>query len=224
MTPAKRGKFIALEGIDGSGKSTQFLLLLNYFKKTGIKTRGIKFPQYGEKSAVFIEEYLAGKYGKDPKKVNPYAASLFYALDRFAASEKIKKWLAHGYLVVSDRFTDSNSAHQGGKIRNKAKRKKFIKWLYELEYDLLRIPKPDLVIIFDVPLAVSQQLISKTKKDSHEKSKKHLENTREAYLWLAKEFPQNHLALKCTDNSGNILEPQEILFQTINNILTFLRM
>ena len=113
-----KGKLIVIEGADGSGKSTQFELLLRRFRKEKIRIVTMKFPQYGKKSAGMVEEYLRGAYGKKPESVSPYAASLFYAVDRFDAAQKIKKWLLEGKTVLLDRYVDSNAAHQRGKIQN----------------------------------------------------------------------------------------------------------
>ncbi len=109
------GKFIVIEGLDGSGKSTQSKLLTQYLRKEGYKVEKIDFPQHGEKSAGLVDEYLNGKYGSS-EEVGPYRASVFYACDRYDASFKIRKWLKEGKIVVSDRYVASNVGHQGGKI------------------------------------------------------------------------------------------------------------
>ena len=118
--------FIVFEGIDNSGKSTQCRLLLEHLKKEGYKVEMIDFPQYGKKSAALIEEYLSGKYGS-ASEVSPYVASIFYACDRYDASFKIRQWLKEGKIVVADRYVGSNIGHQGGKIKNKDERLKFIR-------------------------------------------------------------------------------------------------
>src|SRR3989338_7021246 len=112
----KRGIFIALEGTDGSGKTTQFKLLVEALRSRGLKVATVDFPQYGQPSAFFVEYYLNGRYG-GASKVGPYRASLFYALDRFQAAASIKKLLSQGKIVLANRFTLSNAGHQGGKIK-----------------------------------------------------------------------------------------------------------
>src|SRR4030042_2267814 len=137
------GKFIVFEGLDGSGKSTQSKLLVNHFKKERHKTIKIDFPQYGTRVAGLVEEYLNGKYGGS-EEVGPYRAAIFYACDRYDASFKIKKWLKEGKIVIANRYVTANMGHQGGKIANPLERKNYFSWLYELEYEIFNIPKPDL--------------------------------------------------------------------------------
>jgi dTMP kinase len=213
-----QGKLIVLEGIDGSGKGTQLKLLRERLEKEGIKTTSLAFPQYGKKSSGPIEEYLNGKYGK-PDEVNPYAASLFYAIDRFDVSKEIKARLHEKYLVVLDRYVDSNAGHQGGKIKDSREREKFIEWLYDIEYRILGIPKPDLVIILHVPAEIGQKLVAQkerrsyidggNKTDTHETDLEHLKSAEASYLWLAKKYLKDHRLIKCVEN-GQLLTPEEI--------------
>ena len=154
------GKFIVFEGIDGSGKSTQAKLLIAQLKKEGYATALIDFPQYGKKSAGLVEKYLNGKYG-NAQKVGPYRASIFYACDRYDTSFTIREWLAQGKIVISDRYIGSNIGHQGGKIKNKKERKKFLRWLYKLEYELFEIPKPNFSFILRVPPKIASFLSGK---------------------------------------------------------------
>lgn len=190
------GKFIVFEGIDGSGKSTQLKLLSQYFKKQGYKIATFDFPQYGKKSAGLVEEYLAGRYGS-LKEVGPYEASIFYAVDRYDASFKIKDWLKKGFLVLSDRYVGSNIGHQGGKIKDKKKRAAYFTWLYNLEYNIFKIPKPTLSVILNMPPRIAYELCQnsgrrKTKKsDIHEENLTHLENAKNAYLHAASLFPKD---------------------------------
>lgn len=221
----RKGKLIILEGIDGSGKSTQTKLLLGRLQKEGHRTEQISFPQYGKKSAGPIEEYLNGVYGT-PANVNPYAASLFYAIDRFDLSEKIRAALAQGTIVISDRYVDSNAGHQGGKIKNLGTRARFLKWLYDLEYGILDVPKPDLVLILHVSPAVGQHLVTKKEKraylkqgthDAHEADLTHLAAAERSYLWLAKTYPQNHRLVECI-RKGTMLSPEKISEIVWNNV------
>ncbi len=210
----KKGSFIVLEGIDGSGKATQAKLLVKYLKKNGFKVKTIDFPQYGTKSAGLIEEYLTGKYGK----IDAYKASIFYAVDRYDASFKIKKWLKEGNIVISDRYISSNAGHQGGKL-NKKERKKYFNWLYNLEYGLFEIPKPKLTIILKTSPKLSYQMSAQAserkkiylgkKKDIHEKDIKHLERSLEAYLDLAKNDPKNFKVVDCLEKN-KMISPKEV--------------
>ena len=204
-----KGKFITLEGVDGSGKSTQTKILVKKLKQEGYKVKIIKFPQYNKKSAGLVEEYLSGKYGQ-ANEVSPYTASMFYALDRFDASFKINNWLKKGQIVIADRYILSNLAHQGSKIQNLKKQKKYFIWLNNLEYKLLNIPKPNLTFFLHLNAKIRQNLINKrhTKKDIHEKNLKYLKQTEKTYLQLTKIYPNIKL-IKCAKNN-KILSKQEI--------------
>ncbi|MEK7599198.1 MAG: thymidylate kinase [Patescibacteria group bacterium] len=229
-----RGVFIVLEGTDGSGKGTQAKILYEKLKKKGFKVLKISFPQYGSKSAGPVEEYLNGKYGS-PDKLNPYAASLFYALDRFDFSAKIREKIENGWIVLADRYVDSNAGHQGGKIKDEKERVKFIAWLYGIEYGILNIPKPDLAIILHVPAEIGQKLIKQRKKrdyvaggkkhDGHEADFGHLKAAENSYLWLAKKYPDEHILIECLSQS-RLLSPEEIsrkVWQAVGPLLAKLK-
>jgi len=228
----KGAGFIAFEGLDGSGKSTQSNLLINRLEKKGYKTAKIDFPQYGTKSAGLIEEYLNGKYGNS-EEVGPYRASIFYACDRYDASFKIRKWLEQGRIIISDRYIASNVGHQGGKIKDNRERKEFIKWLYNLEYNIFEIPKPDITFILktssEFSIKLAPKITEKEKKekrrlylgkkvrDIHEKDIKHLTNALNSYLQIAKEFPKEFKIIECIKD-GKLL-PSETIHQKIWNIM-----
>ena len=212
----QKGKLIVLDGTDGSGKTTQTRLLVARMRKAGHKVKIADFPQYGKKSAGLIENYLTGKYG-EADKVDPYIASLFYAVDRYDFSFKLNKWLNVGYHVISNRYVASSMGHQAGKIKDKAKRKKYLKWLYNLEYNLLKVPKPHLNIILHVPADISQKLVDKKsyrnylkgkKRDQHEGNKKHLQNAEQSYLEVVKTFPRFEL-IECV-KGGEIMSRKEV--------------
>lgn len=224
------GKFIVLEGIDGSGKSTQAKLLAKALKKEGYKISFIDFPQHGQKSAGLVDEYLTGKYG-NAKEVSPYQASVFYTCDRYDASFKIRNWLKSGHIVIADRYIGSNIGHQGGKIKNLKGRREYLRWLYNLEYGIFRIPKPDINFILKVEPRIAQGLSQEVsdkeklakkrgylghKKDIHEKDLNHLKNTEAAYLFAAKEFPEDFKVINCFENK-KLLSP-EIIHQKIFKI------
>ncbi len=153
------GKLIVIEGTDGSGKSTQFRLLTQAVEKMGIEFRKLVFPQYQEESSALIRMYLGGQFGDKPSDVNAYAASAFYAVDRYASYKKVwGEWYENGGLVLSDRYTTSNAVHQASK-EPEERRGEFLRWLYEFEYDKLGLPRPDLTIYLDVPTAYTEQLM-----------------------------------------------------------------
>lgn len=226
-----KGYFIVFEGSDGSGKATQAALLLKFLRKKRNNVKKIEFPQYGKKSAGLIENYLKGEYGSS-ENVDPYTASIFYACDRYDASFKIKKWLNQGYIVISDRYTSSSAGHQGGKIEDKKERTRYIKWLYDLEYNILKLPKPNISFIlkttpeFSYKLSIKNKNIKNSKglsylgnkkRDIHEKDKKHLKNTIDSYDELAKKYPHEFKVINCISDE-KLLSPDIIHQEIIKNI------
>ena len=211
-----KGLFIMIEGTDGSGKSLQTELLVEHLKKEGKEVEQISFPQYGEKSAGLVESYLNGEFGT-AAEVGPYRASVLYAVDRFAASEKIKKWLKMGKIVIANRYVASNMGHQGGKIKDLLERKKYFEWNYNLEYNILGIPRPDVNLILHVTPEISQQLVDKKdereylhgkKRDIHEDDLNHLKDAEEAYLNIAEIYPEFKV-IECVKN-GKIMPKDQI--------------
>lgn len=179
-----QGKLIIIEGVDGSGKTTQTRLLIRKLKQQGKKVKTIHFPQHGhELFGNLIDAYLDNQFGP-AIKLDYRLTSILYALDRFEAKAKINSWLNRGYWVVLDRYAESNFGHQGGKILNPAKLKQVIRWLYQLDYRTLKNPKPDLVLFLDMPIKFVLQLLKQSGKklDAHEKNKNFLINSRRAYL------------------------------------------
>lgn len=179
------GKLIVIEGTDGSGKSTQFRLLSEHLEKDSVQFKHLVFPRYSEESSALIRMYLGGQFGTKPTDVNAYAASAFYAVDRFA-SYKMDwgKWYEEGGLVLSDRYTTSNAVHQASKEQGAA-REAYLKWLYEFEYDKLGLPRPDLTIYLDVPTDFTEKMLrgreqaTNTQADIHEKDMQYLATCRE---------------------------------------------
>jgi len=179
------GKLIVIEGTDGSGKSTQFKRLTEHLQEKGQEFRTLVFPRYKEPSSALIRMYLGGEFGTSPSDVNAYAASSFYAVDRYASyKQDWGKWYEDGGLIVSDRYTTSNAVHQASK-EPKEKQGEFLKWLYEFEYDRLGLPRPDLIIYLDVPTAFTEQLMrlreqqTNTHADIHEQDLSYLATCRE---------------------------------------------
>ena len=174
------GKLIVLEGIDGSGKSAQYRRLCARMENDGIAYNHIVFPRYDKESSALIRMYLSGQFGENPGDVNAYAASTFYAVDRYASyrtdwGELYEK----GGIILSDRYTTSNAVHQGSKLPDDQLPAFFV-WLQDLEYEKLGLPKPDLVIYLDVDLETSlarmrrRQQKTHTSADIHEKDKDYL--------------------------------------------------
>ena len=185
------GKLIVIEGLDGSGKSTQLELLPQNLKKAGIDSRSVSFPDYDSNSSALVKMYLGGEFGKKPGDVNAYAASLFYAVDRFASYKtNWGEYYNQNGVIVSGRYTTSNAVHQTSKM-DESEWKDFLDWLYDLEYNKVAIPKPDKVIFLDMPIEVSQKLLSgrykgdETKKDIHESDTAYLDKCRKAAMFTA---------------------------------------
>ena len=188
------GKLIVFEGTDGSGKSTQFELLAKRLEAEQIGFQRLRFPQYEEPSSALIRMYLGGAFGDDPEAVNAYAASTFYAVDRYASYQCVwKDYYQGGGLVVSDRYTTSNAVHQGSKVPE-GERAEFFHWLYDLEYDRMGLPRPDLVVLLDMPVELSEQLMRKreqstgTHADIHERDEDYLKKCRDVALHAAKYY------------------------------------
>jgi len=210
----QRGKFIVIEGTDGSGKTVQFERLVLALPE-GTKVGTLDFPQYGEPSSYFVQKYLTGKYGGE---VGPYAASVFYAVDRFDVKLKLSQWIAEGRAIIANRYVASNMGHQGGKIGTRNEREKFYKWLYDLEYGIFGIPKPDLNIVLRVPAEVSYELVAKRSGRGYLDGKKHdlrepdladLKRAEEVYLEIAELFPGDFQVVECAPG-GILLTPDEI--------------
>lgn len=177
-----KGKLIVIDGLDGSGKATQTKLLVKRLKKEGYRVAVTDFPQYY--SSFFgrmVGRYLSGEFGK-ANEVSPYLASILYALDRWEAKDKIKKWLAEGRIVVSNRYVSANQIHQTGKLKEKPEKEKFLKWLEKMEFKVFKIPRPNLILFLNIPFRVGRRLVIKKgtrgylggKRDIHESSISHL--------------------------------------------------
>lgn len=186
------GKLIVIEGLDGSGKSTQLELLPKSLKNAGIDSRTVSFPDYKSDSSALVKMYLDGKFGSNPEDVNAYAASCFYAVDRYASFKTDwGEYYKNGGTVIAGRYTTSNAVHQASKLTSD-KWEDFLSWLYDFEYNKMAIPSPDKVIFLDMPNDVAQKLLSnryggdENKKDIHESNKTYLEHCRQAALFTAK--------------------------------------
>ena len=179
------GKLIVIEGTDGSGKSTQFQQLTKWMDECGTPFKKTVFPRYSQESSALIRMYLNGEFGTNPSDVNGYAASAFFAVDRYASyKQDWGKWYEEGGLILSDRYTTSNAVHQGSKEPAEG-RSEFLRWLYEFEYDKLGLPRPDLVIYLDVPTAFTERMMrtreaaTGTHADIHEQDLTYLATCRE---------------------------------------------
>jgi dTMP kinase len=185
------GKLIVIEGLDGSGKTTQVNLLPEKLKTLGVDAKTVSFPDYKDPSSTLVRMYLGGEFGESPDAVNAYAASLFYAVDRYASFKRHwEKYYLDGGVVIAGRYVESNAYHQMAKLPED-KWEQYISWLYETEYEKTSIPKPDLVIFLDMPLEVSSKLMTsryegdESKRDIHEKDREYLSRCRKAARFAA---------------------------------------
>ncbi len=181
-----KGKFIVIDGADGSGKATQAGLLVQRLKKEKRKVKKIDFPQYENNFfGQLLGECLAGEYG-DFIALSPRIASVLYAADRWESSENLKKWLRAGYIIVADRYVSANQIHQGGKIANSKERRKFLEWLDRMEFGVFGIPRPNTIIYLHVPVMIGQKLLKKRVRDNRKnktvKAKKDLAESNLKYL------------------------------------------
>ena len=170
------GQLIIFEGLDGSGKGTQTKLTAQRLQQQGYDLRQITFPDYESESSALVRMYLSGAFGDKPDDVNAYAASSFYAVDRYASYKTDwGEFYREGGLVLSDRYTTSNAVHQASK-EPEQDREKFFAWLYDLEYRHMGLPVPDLVLYLDVPTELTGQMLRRREHDTHTHADIHEQN------------------------------------------------
>jgi dTMP kinase len=220
----KKGKLIVIDGTDGSGKATQVELLLKRLKSEGKIVKVVDFPEYYKNFfGAFIGHCLSEQYYKF-LNVHPKIASVLYAADRFESSKELQGWLKKGYIIVANRYVSANQIHQGGKIKSAKKRNDFIKWLDQMEYEVFRIPRPDITLYLSLPIEIVLKLLKdrdsskmkraylKKKKDVHESDTNFLINSRKSALKLVKEIP-NFIKIECS-KKGKILS-REVIHEEI---------
>ncbi len=222
-----KGKLIVLEGIDGSGKSAQYRRLCARMEKDKIEYNHIVFPRYDKESSALLRSYLAGSFGSNPNDVNAYAASTFYAVDRFASyREDWGKIYEEGGLVLSDRYTTSNAVHQGSKLSDD-ELPDFFAWLSDFEYGKMGLPQPDLVIYLEVDIQTSlarmrrRQAKTNTTADIHEKDAAYLtrclataEKAADFYGWHRIDFMKDGVERDVDEKN---LEIYKVILDVIGN-------
>lgn len=213
------GTLIILEGGDGSGKATQTRVLEKRLKSEGYAVRSVTFPNYDSQSSTLVKMYLAGDFGTNPDDVNPYVASAFYAVDRFASFRTDwKTFYEAGGIILADRYTTSNMVHQMVKYEDKSKRSEFLDWLTDFEFLKFGLPVPDMVCLLDVPLAVTESLMAErihktggATGDIHEKDRDYLCRCHYAYNELIERFGWRRI--DCTQ--GNIMRSIEDIHEDV---------
>ena len=214
---------VVIEGVDGSGKQTQTQLLHDRLKDN-FKIRRLTFPDYNSDTSALVKMYLGGEFGNKPESVNAYASSSFYAVDRIGGY--LKDWhedYERGDFILCDRYTTSNAVHQAGKLSGK-ERDDYLEWLFDYEYRLLGLPKPDLVFFLDVPPDVSRELMKnrsnkitgESEKDIHESNADYITKSYENALYVAKKCGWN--VIECVKN-GKLRSIEDINDEIYNLVM-----
>lgn len=222
-----QGKLIVIDGLDGSGKTTQHSLAVNALLDRGCKAKGISFPDYNEESSSLIKMYLGGEFGNKPSDVNAYAASSFYAVDRYSSFKKYwETFYNDGGIVVAARYTSSNMFHQMSKLPRE-QWDEFLAWVEDYEYSKLCIPKPDAVMFLDMEPKVSRELISKRylgdeqKRDLHEQDFDYLIKCREASIYASQRLGFEIISCSDSKTPYSIEKIRENILRIILEAISF---
>lgn len=221
-------KIIVIEGVDSSGKATQATLLAQRLRDEGRKVVDIEFPNYNSDSSAVVKMYLGGEFGSDPDSVSPYAASSFFAIDRYASvSGEWREHFANGNIVIADRYTTSNMVHQASKIDNPRNKSEFLDWLYDFEYVKLGLPEPDLVIFLDMPVDNAIELMKNRAnkinntdiKDIHESNREYLERSYDNACFVAEKYGWSRI--KCARGGAvrSIEDISDEIFELVSAVL-----
>ena len=216
------GKLIVFEGTDGSGKSTQFARMCQRLEEEGKSFQRLIFPQYDKPSSTLLRMYLGGEFGSRPEDVNAYAASTFYAVDRYASMKQVwGDYYRDGGLMLADRYITSNAVHQAAKVPAQ-ERPAFFEWLFDFECNKLGLPEPDMVIYLDMPTEKAVENLRRRENDTNTKADIHEVDT--AYLTLCRETAGQAAdclgwkRIACVDKNGN-LRTIEDLHEEIWNLI-----
>lgn len=223
------GKLIVIEsGTDSSGKATQTKKIYERLKEDGYNIKKVEYPNYQSESSALIKMYLKGEFGNKADEVNPYAASTFYAVDRYASYKKEwEEFYKNGGIILADRYTTSNMIHQASKIDNFTEKEEYLKWLYELEFEKIKLPEPDIVLFLNMPPKISMKLMEnrdnkftgEKEKDIHEKDREYLEKTYKNAYELARKY--NWIIIDCIENDKlkSIDEIHNEIYKILEKIL-----
>lgn len=221
------GKLIIIEGSDASGKATQTSKLYDRLINEGLNVKKVEYPNYNSESSALVKMYLNGDFGDKAEDVNPYIASTFYAVDRYASYKKEwEDFYKNGGIILADRYTTSNMIHQAAKMQGEEK-DKFLNWLYDYEFNMYKLPEPDCVIFLNMPPEFSEKLMKDrankitgdSRKDIHESNKEFLINSYNNALYIADKY--NWSKVDCTENNDirTIDEIHEEVYKRVKSIL-----
>ena len=214
------GKLIVLEGSDGSGKATQTTRLFERLQNLRVNVMRVSFPNYESESSALIRMYLRGDFGESAESVNPYAASTFYAVDRFASFQNWKDFYEGDGIVLADRYVGSNMAHQSAKIKRKSDREKFFNWIDDFEFKKLQLPRPDLTFFLDMPPEIAAMLRKQRgREDIHESDAAYMIKSYNAYKEIAKKFDWKIIDCAAGNFTKSAVDIHEEIFRTIEMML-----
>lgn len=223
------GKLIAIDGVDASGKQTHTAMLFEKLSKDGYNVRKISFPAYDSPSSELVKMYLSGEFGDKPEDVNAYAASSFFAADRFASFRTDWKefYEKPDSVIIADRYTSSNMIHQASKIDDLDEKDKFLDWLFELEYRVYGIPEPDLTFFLDMPVEFAKKLMQDREnkfdntdvKDIHERNREYLEKSYNNACYIADKFSWEHILCVQNEEIRSIEEINDEIYSLVKKIL-----
>lgn len=222
------GILIAVDGVDASGKQTHTELLCRALEQRGVKTRLLSFPAYDSPSSGLVRQYLSGAFGKRAEDVNAYAASTFFAADRFATYRT--DWKAdydNGTVLIADRYVSSNMIHQAGKLADLNEKTRFLDWVSDLEFCIYGIPKPDLTIFLDMPVRFGRQLMEQREnkfdgtmqKDIHERDCEYLERSYQNACYVAEKYNWNRIPCVEGERIRSIAQIQADILKAVEPIL-----
>ena len=223
------GKLIAIDGVDASGKQTHTELLAEHFEDMGKKVRRLSFPVYACESSALVKLYLNGSMGKNAEDVDAYAASTFFAADRFATyrMDWHEDYEDSDTLIIADRYVSSNMIHQASKIGDFAEKDKFLDWLYDFEFNLYKIPKPTMTVFLDMPPKYGKMLLSgrnnkfsgEEKLDIHESDFSYLEKSYENAKYVAEKFRWKTVPCVTDGNIRPIADIQADIVKIVENLI-----
>ncbi len=219
------GKLFVIDGTDGSGKQTQFEKITERLKKEGKYIKVVSFPNYESESSSLVKMYLSGKFGENAKDISPYIASTFYAADRYATYKtEYEEYYKNGGIILADRYTTANMVHQAGKIKDIKEREKFLRWLWDFEFNLYGLPVPTKAFFLNMPTEYAIKLMEnrenkithENKKDIHERDASHLKDAYEAACSLVDKY--DWYEVKCVKN-GEIRSIEDIHEEIYNELI-----